>query len=199
MPRLLELQAAGACAVGERFHAPVVEVAAAVKRHGGDAFLLRPLGQELADRAARAHLALGLHERLDVVAARGLRQRHARRVVHDLGVDVRGASEHAEARPLRRAHDAVPDAIAADLPPLVLVVVSARHYAAPAALPAFRRMYSPSYLTPLPLYGSGGRKPRMSAATCPTMYLSGPLMTTRVAVSALTVMPSGGSNRIGCE
>ena len=37
-------------------------------------------------------------------------------------------------------------------------------------------MYSPSYLTPLPLYGSGGRKPRMSAATWPTSALSAPLI-----------------------
>ena len=32
-------------------------------------------------------------------------------------------------------------------------------------LPSLRKMYSFTYLTPLPLYGSGGRNPRISAAT----------------------------------
>src|SRR6185503_6561930 len=150
-PRLLEVETAGARAVGERFDAPVVEVAAAVERHGADALLLRALREELADRGREPDLALALDQRLHVVAGRGLGQRHALHVVDDLGVDVRRAAEHAQARPSGRTGDAVPDAIAADLPPLVLVVVSARHYAAPAALPALRRMYSPSYFTPLPL------------------------------------------------
>src|SRR5690242_21934142 len=114
----------------------MVEVAATVERDRDDALLLRALREELAHGRAGADLALALDQRLHVVAARGLGQRHALRVVHDLGIDVRRAAEHAEARPLDRARDAVPDAIAADLPPLVLVVMSARHYAAPAALPA---------------------------------------------------------------
>src|ERR1044072_5851998 len=104
-----------------------------------------------------------------------------------------------QARPRLRARDAVPDAIAADLPPLVLVVLSARHYADPAAFPAFRRMYSPSYFTPLPLYGSGGRKPRISAATWPTCALFAPLIVRRVGFSTLIVMPSGDMKTTGCE
>src|SRR5262245_33526865 len=199
MPLLLEVQAAGACAVGERLDAPVVEVAATIERHGGDALLLRALGEQLADGRARADLALALDQRLHVVAARGLRQRDALHVVDDLGVDVHAAAEHAEPWARRGALDAVPDPVAADLPPLGLVVMSARHYADPAAFPAFRRMYSPSYLTPLPLYGSGGRKPRMSAATCPTSALSAPLTVRRVGFSTLIVMPSGGRKWMGCE
>src|SRR6187401_1977156 len=69
----------------------------------------------------------------------------------------------------------------------------------PAALPALRRMYSPAYLMPLPLYGSGGLKPRMFAATCPTSPLSNPFTVSFVGVSTAIVMPAGGSNSIGCE
>ena len=43
------------------------------------------------------------------------------------------------------------------------------------ALPTFRRTCSPAYLTPLPLYGSGGRVRRMRAAISPTSCLSIPL------------------------
>src|SRR5512134_1460273 len=98
MRRLLEVETAGARAVGERFHAPVVEVAATIERHGADALLLRAFREQLADGGAHADLALALDERLHVVAARGLRQRDALRVVDELGVDVRGAPEHAQAR-----------------------------------------------------------------------------------------------------
>src|SRR5512147_1230701 len=71
--------------------------------------------------------------------------------------------------------------------------------AAAAALPALRRIYSPSYFTPFPLYGSGGRNDRIFAATCPTSCLSMPLMTMFVGIGVSSLMPEGGSNRIGCE
>ena len=93
-------------------------------------------------------------------------------VVDQLRVDVSAAAEHRQTRTARRARDPLANAIAANATPLVLVVLTA-HDAAPAALPALRRMYSPSYLTPLPLYGSGGRNARMSAATWPTSALVG--------------------------
>ena len=38
---------------------------------------------------------------------------------------------------------------------------------APAAFPAFRRIRSSAYLMPFPLYGSGGRRPRICAVTSP--------------------------------
>src|SRR5262249_12643897 len=69
MSALLEVETAGARAVGERLDAPVVEVAAAVERHGGDALLLRTLREELADRGREPDLALALDQRLHVVAA----------------------------------------------------------------------------------------------------------------------------------
>src|SRR5690606_7733123 len=71
-----------------------------------------------------------------------------------------------------------------------------RDYAFFASL---RMMVSSEYFTPLPLYGSGGRKPRIFAATCPTICLSAPCTTTSVWVGVATVMPSGTWNRIGCE
>src|SRR5882672_2471392 len=52
---------------------------------------------------------------------------------------------------------------------------------------------------PFPLYGSGGRKSRMIAATWPTCSLLYPLITTFVCVSAAIVIPCGGSYSIGCE
>src|SRR5262245_11801301 len=147
---LLEIEPAGARSVGERLHAPVIEVAAAVERHLRDALRLRPLGEQLADRRADGGLALALDAPLQVVTARCRGERDAARVVDDLGVDVGRAAVDRQTRTLRGALDAAPDAISADAPPLELVVLSA-HDVLPAALPALRRMYSPSYFTPLPL------------------------------------------------
>src|SRR6185503_9720962 len=114
-----------------------------------------------------------------------------------------------EARPLGRALHLLPDS---HVPPsaafqsrcrprLHRVVVPLRYAAVfpPAALPALRRTYSPAYRMPFPLYGSGGRKSRMIAATWPTCPLSYPLITTLVCVSAAIVTPAGGSYSIGCE
>src|SRR5439155_12288066 len=63
--------------------------------------------------------------------------------------------------------------------------------------PALRRMTSPWYRTPLPLYGSGLRSLRMLAATSPTFCLSMPSTENRVGASTLKVMPSGASTVIG--
>ena len=52
-------------------------------------------------------------------------------------------------------------------------------------------MYSPAYVTPLPLYGSGLRKPRISAATWPTCWRSMPEITTSVGFGVAIVMPFG--------
>lgn len=45
--------------------------------------------------------------------------------------------------------------------------------------PALRRIRSPVYLTPLPLYGSGGLRLLILAATSPTCCLSAPEIVTR--------------------
>jgi hypothetical protein len=52
-------------------------------------------------------------------------------------------------------------------------------------------MRSPAYFIPLPLYGSGGRQPRISAATCPTNCLSMPLIMIIVGFSQTMPMPVG--------
>src|SRR5690606_24647881 len=65
--------------------------------------------------------------------------------------------------------------------------------------PSVRRMSSPAYFTPMPWWGSGGRKPRILAATSPTRCLSAPVTTTSVWVGVLMVMPSGTLNSTGCE
>ena len=57
--------------------------------------------------------------------------------------------------------------------------------------PALRRMTSPWYRTPLPLYGSGLRSLRMFAETSPTSCLSMPATLKRVGASTVKVMPSG--------
>src|SRR6185503_3981526 len=67
------------------------------------------------------------------------------------------------------------------------------------AFPALRRMTSPTYFTPLPLYGSGGRIFRMFAATSPTCCLSIPATWNRVGRSTVKVMPSGAVTTTGCE
>src|SRR5262245_59040894 len=65
------------------------------------------------------------------------------------------------------------------------------YFAACAVLPALRRTFSPWYRMPLPLYGSGGRTLRISAATCPTNSLSTPSIFTCVLLSTVTLMPLG--------
>src|SRR6185436_20658655 len=143
--------------------------------------------------------ALALDARREVLPARCRRQGDAVQVVDDLGIDVLRAAKYRKTRTLRRTDDTAPDAIPPDAAAFVLVVGPAHDDPVPAALPALRRMYSPSYLMPLPLYGSGGRKPRISAHDCPTCHLSAPETTSRVGFSTLMVMPAGGSKRTGCE
>src|SRR6185437_5136679 len=58
-------------------------------------------------------------------------------------------------------------------------------------LPSLRKMYSPRYLMPLPLYGSGLRQRRISAATWPTFCLSMPLISTVFWSGVFTSTPSG--------
>src|SRR2546426_1376626 len=60
-------------------------------------------------------------------------------------------------------------------------------------------MYSPAYLTPFALYGSGTRRRRIFAATSPTTSLSTPETLSFCGVSTVNVMPAGGSISIGCE
>jgi large subunit ribosomal protein L6 len=58
-------------------------------------------------------------------------------------------------------------------------------------LPSLRKIYSPRYLMPLPLYGSGLRQRRISAATWPTFCLSMPVISTVFWSGVFTSTPSG--------
>src|SRR5262249_44909392 len=146
----LELKPAGARAVGQRLDPTMIEIAAPVEAHLVDAPGLGALREQLADRGAHRDTTLALDARVHVVAARSRGQGDSPHVVDDLRVDVRRAAEHRQTRALFRAPHLLTRPQVTDLPPLVLVVPTA-HVAAPAALPALRRMYSPSYLMPLPL------------------------------------------------
>src|SRR5262249_34402505 len=68
----------------------------------------------------------------------------------------------------------------------------------PAVFPALRRICSLTYLMPLPLYGSGGRKLRIFAAAPPSFSRSMPDRIKRF-LSVFAVTPSGSTYSIGCE
>src|SRR5665213_609089 len=61
-----------------------------------------------------------------------------------------------------------------------------------AALPALRRIVSVAYLIPLPLYGSGGLSPRISAATDPNNCRSA-LSSVKVTWRSTLAVTSGGN------
>src|SRR6185295_8369133 len=126
-------------------------------------------------------------------------QRPAGDVVDDLRGDVLERTEHHETRTPRRSSNFFANA---EMAPMALLLACLRnhwHGYLPPALPALRRMTSPAYLMPLPLYGSGGRRPRSSAATCPTFSLSAPSITIVVGCGALSFTPAGALYWIGCE
>src|SRR3546814_7037371 len=132
---------------------------------------------------------------------RGGGERLARQGGDDLDGDVRGRARDDEARALRRTGELLPAADLATQPRLgagrqvPLVLDGDRHGHLPA-FPTLRRMCSPAYRTPLPLYGSGLRSLRMLAATSPTSCLSIPATPSFVGPSTAKVMPSGASKMI---
>src|SRR5579872_6901050 len=74
-----------------------------------------------------------------------------------------------------------------------------RIYFAPV-LPTFFFKRSPAYRTPLFLYGSGGRRLRISAATCPTFWRSIPVTLSLVCFgSTVASTPTGNGYSIKCE
>src|SRR5262249_2985619 len=107
----------------------------------------------------------------------------------DLDVHVPIASKYGEPRPLVGATHATADPIATALPRFP---ARCRHQRAPAAaFPAFRRMVSVPYLTPLPLYGSGGRSRRIAAAVWPSSSRAPPSSGITTRRSTLALMPPG--------
>src|ERR1700754_798989 len=93
----LEVQDALAGALGERLHAAVVLVAAAVEHRGVDAGRLRALGEHFAGSARLVHRL----ERAQVgLRPADGRERTARVVVDELGEDPAGGAGHRHARTL---------------------------------------------------------------------------------------------------
>src|SRR5438034_3986709 len=82
---------------------------------------------------------------------------------------------------------------------LTLWVDRMTYLAAWAVLPALRRTCSPTYRIPLPLYGSGGRMARSSAATCPTSSLFTPSTFMTTLFSTEILIPFGAWYGTGCE
>src|SRR4029453_254056 len=194
----LEGQAGRAGCLGERLDPPVVLIAAAIEDDLLDAARLRPLGQQLAHHLGRGHVAARLRLGAEVGRAAVHRGQGApARVVDHLRVDVAQAAEHRQPRPLRGPDDPSADAQVADLASPDLL--AGQHYLAPAFLPTFRRMYSSAYLMPLPLYGSGLRRARSLAATCPSNALSAPLSVIETCRSISACTPSGNGKITGCE
>src|SRR4029077_14297139 len=121
------------------------------------------------------------------------RERAASRVVDHLHVEVVEAAVHGQARPLRRTVHTHTHALMT-LQSVDLAVGLLDHPAAFAplpALPALRRTFSPRHMTPLPLYGSGGRSPRRLAATWPTSSIEIPVTENLVWSATSMVMPCG--------
>src|SRR3954469_7336176 len=193
---MLELQPAFAGSVGHRLHAAVILISTAVEHDLRDPLVLGDRGDLLPDleRLFRLLPFGDLHRR-------DRRERMRRDVVHELGGDVLQRAEHHQPRTLGRPLHLVAHAQVATYAHLgaVLRNTNAAHDYFPPALPALRRICSPAYLTPFPLYGSGGRRLRISAATWPTTSLFAPSTTICVGTGAVSLIPCGARYSIGCE
>src|SRR6476469_3908662 len=181
---ILELQSAFACSVGEGFHPAMEQEAAAIEHDLADTDLLGALGESLADGrrtiAGRAGLALEV-----LVQGRRRGEGLALRIVDDLRIDVPARTVDRKSRlaggtSAKRGADTAAAAVEER---------EIRH--GYFFLPSLRKIYSPRYLMPLPLYGSGLRQRRISAATWPTCWRSMPLISTVFWSGVLTSMPSG--------
>src|SRR5262245_2141026 len=163
---MLELQSAFARTVGDSLHATMISIAGAVEHDPRDPGRLGLLRQELAGRLALGHLPAPVHLHALAQVAHP-EQCHAAIVVYQVRGDVLERAEDNQPGPLRRPVDPLPNPEMAAVPPVssgLWGVDRSHSYFAPV-LPALRRTCSPWYRMPLPLYGSGGRTCRSSAAT----------------------------------
>src|SRR5689334_7227745 len=200
-----QLQAAFPGAVREGRDPAVVAVPAPVEHDGLDAGLLGPLREQLAHLARLAGLAAVGRADRRVQGGRG-GQRAAHAVVDDLREHVLRGPVDDQPGPGRAAGDLLADPqVPAGAPgggglrlrTHLAGGASARRRSSAShdylpAFPTLRRICSPWYRTPLPLYGSGLRSLRICAATSPTCCLSMPSTTNLVGASTRKVMPSGG-------
>src|SRR5450631_1663726 len=144
----LETQPTLACRVGQRLDAAVIEIVAAVEHHFLDALGGGAFGDQLADRLGRTDIGAGLEAAPQVLFDRRRRgDGRAGLVVDHLGVDVLRRTKHRQAR--TRARGRLDGASDARLAPYDLLTRHdpLRYF----FLPSLRKMYSPAYLTPLPL------------------------------------------------
>ena len=144
-----EIQSAFARPFGERLDAAVINIAAAVEHDVLDAFVLRPLGDQLADRLGRIDGRAGLQTLARVLLQRGGRdQGRALLVVDDLRVDLLDErNTESRLRACARAASCRGRGLAA-----ARSCLSACSSAAPYFfLPSLRKMNSSAYLMPLPL------------------------------------------------
>src|SRR5918999_513938 len=102
-----KFQASFARAVGERLHAAVVEVAAAIEHNRLDPGLLRGLGEQLPDLRGLVGLR-ALERLLESEMARG-GEGPPLDIVHELGLDAPIRAKDDEARTLGGADDVPPD------------------------------------------------------------------------------------------
>src|SRR5262245_21044229 len=138
-----EFQTALAGGIGERFHAAVEKVAAAVEHHVGDAGLLGALSDELANSGG----VFGFLAALEVLLERGGGgDGNALRVVDDLHRDVLGRTVDGQTR-LAIGDEAELGADALGAASLFFAMRLHGYF----FLPSLRRTYSPTLRTPLPL------------------------------------------------
>src|SRR5262249_22315524 len=154
----LELQPRLAGGLRHRRDAAVIGETISIEDDLLDLRRLRLLRDELA-HALRVGLLVAVVLALQLLRERrGKHQRLAGRVVHHLGVDVLERLVHRQPRPLGGSAQLLADSLFS-----LLTVIYFRHGFFPYAayvvpvLPSLRRTRSAANLTPLPLYGSGGR------------------------------------------
>src|SRR5580765_1463858 len=197
---MLELQSGFARAFGNCLDAAMITVTRPVEDHLAHSRGFGLLRQGFADSLALAHLAgaIALHAFAQVAHAEDA---DPAVVIDQLGIDVLQRTEHDEAGTPGRAGNLLPHpqvAAVTQLLPRGRRLDRAHDYFAPV-LPALRRTCSPWYRMPLPLYGSGGRMLRSSAATWPTISLSAPSIFTTVLFSTANLIPAGALYCTGWE
>src|SRR5690606_19527412 len=196
-----EPEAAFARGVGQGLDPPMIPVTGAVEGNRFDAGGLRLLGDRKADLGRGFGVAAVLEAFADVGLGGAGRGKDLRAVgAEQLRVQVLAGAQHRQARNAEFADMCARRLGAAQAGNFLLHgLVLRKLKAGQAFLASLRMMFSPAYLTPLPLYGSGGRKPRILAATSPTCCRSAPLTTISVCDGVAMVMPSGAGNSTGCE
>src|SRR6185295_19985060 len=115
---LLKLQSRFARRFGEAAHAPVIDIAAAIKDDAADALLFGALGNRFADLFCRRNVAAGAPPPI-LFGRRGGDQRDALRIINQLRVDMVYTTKNRQARARARAANLAADA-SMDCPPDVL-------------------------------------------------------------------------------